>query len=68
MCRECIICRKPLDGGIMLYGQRICKACEERLLTLQYDTDFYEFYKNCIRKNVVQFVPRGVNNDCQDYR
>ncbi|MDU1414527.1 MAG: sigma factor G inhibitor Gin [Clostridium sp.] len=68
MSRECIICRKPLDDGIMLYGQRICKGCEERLLTLQYDTDFYEFYKNCIRKNVVQFVPRGVNNDCQDYR
>lgn len=68
MNRECIICRKPLDNGIIIYGQRICESCETRLLKIDNGTDFYEFYKNCIRKNLVQFMPRGVNDRCQDYR
>lgn len=68
MIKECIICRKPLENGIIIYGQGICKACEERLLSMDNSTDFYEFYKNCIRRNLVQLVPRGVNDECQDYR
>lgn len=68
MNKECIVCRKPLDNGILIYGQKICENCEKRLLTIEADTDFYKFYKNCIKKNLVQLMPRGVNNKCQDYR
>ncbi len=63
----CIICRKPLNSGIIVNGKRICKSCEERLINAEIDTDFYEYYKNCIRKTLVQFIPRGVTKDCQDY-
>jgi len=68
MNKECIICRKPLDNGILIYGRRICENCERRLLTIETSTDFYKFYKNCIKKNIVQLIPRGVNDKCQDYR
>lgn len=68
MNKKCIICRKPLDDGIIIYGRGICENCEKRLLTIETNTDFYEFYKNCIKKNVVQLIPRGVSDKCQDYR
>nr|WP_026050909.1 MULTISPECIES: sigma factor G inhibitor Gin [Clostridium] len=64
---DCIICRKPLEDGIIIYGRGICKCCEERLLKMDVNTDFYEFYKNCIRKNIVQLIQRGVNEECQNY-
>lgn len=68
MNRQCIICRKPLDNGIIIYGKGICESCENRLLKIDSNTDFYEFYKICIRRSLVQFMPRGVNDKCQDYR
>lgn len=67
MCRHCIICKKPLNNGIIIYGQGICKECEERITSLQIGTDFYEFYKSCIKKNLVQVMTRGVSDKCQDY-
>lgn len=68
MCKTCIVCRKPLNNGIIVYGQGICENCEKRLLVIDRETDFYDFYKNCIRKNLVQLIPRGVNDKCRDYR
>ena len=64
---NCIICRKPLNGGIIINGRGICKNCEGRIIDAKPNTDFYEYYKNCIRKTLVQFIPRGVTKDCQDY-
>ncbi|MCB2354960.1 sigma factor G inhibitor Gin [Clostridium estertheticum] len=64
---KCIICRKPLNGGIIINGRGICNNCEERIIKAKANTDFYEYYKNCIRKTLVQFIPRGVTKDCQDY-
>lgn len=68
MCRMCIVCRKPLNNGIIVYGRGICENCEKRLLSIDSETDFYEFYKNCIKKNLVQHIPRGVNEKCRDYQ
>jgi hypothetical protein len=64
---KCIICRKPLNDGIIINGRVICKKCEVRIIEAKNNTDFYEYYKNCIRKAFVQFMPRGVSKDCQDY-
>jgi hypothetical protein len=63
----CIICRKPLSSGIMVNGKRICKSCEERLINAEIDTDFYEYYKNCIKKTIVQTELRGEDTRCQNY-
>ena len=63
----CIICRKPLNSGIMVNGKRICKSCEERLINAEMDTDFYEYYKDCIRKTIVQTELRGEDTRCQSY-
>ncbi|MDU4892297.1 MAG: sigma factor G inhibitor Gin [Clostridium sp.] len=68
MCRTCIICRKPLNDGIIVYGKGICESCEKRLLIIDEETDFYDFYKNCIKKNLVRLIPRGVNENCRDYQ
>lgn len=68
MCRTCIICRKPLNNGIIVCGKGICETCEKRLLIIDRETDFYDFYKNCIKKKLVQLIPRGVNDNCRDYQ
>ena len=64
---KCIICRKPLNDGIIINGRGICVNCEGRIIEAKANTDFYEYYKNCIRKSLVQFIPRGVTKDCQNY-
>lgn len=66
--RCCIICRKPLNNGIMIGGRGICKCCEERIINLRMDTDFYNYYKNCIKKNIAEAVIRGEENNCPNYR
>ncbi|MCM8709658.1 sigma factor G inhibitor Gin [Clostridium sp. SYSU_GA19001] len=63
----CIVCRKPLNSGIIINGKRICKCCEERLVNSDINTDFYEYYKDCIKKNIVQFMLRGEEVTCQNY-
>lgn len=63
----CIICRKPLVGGIIVNGRRICKCCEKRLVNADMNTDFYEYYKNCIKKTIVQEALRGEEINCQSY-
>lgn len=63
----CIICRKPLNSGIIISGKRICKCCEEKIVNTQMDTDFYEYYKNCIKKNIVQNALKGEEINCQNY-
>jgi len=51
--QNCIVCRKPLNNGIMINGRGICKCCEERLINVQVGTDFYQYYKKCIRKTMI---------------
>lgn len=66
--QSCIICGKPLNDGIMIYGRGICHCCEKRLMYLELDTDFYTHYKECLRKSVVQAIIRGEKISCQSYR
>ncbi|MCM0647082.1 sigma factor G inhibitor Gin [Clostridium swellfunianum] len=63
----CIICRKPLNSGIIVNGKRICKSCEERLINAEIGTDFYEYYKNCIKKTIVYTELKGEDSRCQNY-
>lgn len=65
--QACIICKKPLSNGIMVNGKRICKSCEERLVSAEMDTDFYEYYKDCIRNTIVQAELKGEDTRCQSY-
>lgn len=64
----CIICRKPLNDGIIINGRGICKNCESRIINSYRGTDFYDYYKECIKKSVVN--PMLKNEECiscQDY-
>lgn len=63
--QTCIICGKPQTDGIMINNRRICRTCEERLLNLQIGSDFYEHYKDNIRKAIFQW--RGAEDNCQNY-
>ncbi|KYH31897.1 inhibitor of sigma-G Gin [Clostridium tepidiprofundi DSM 19306] len=63
----CVICRKPLNDGIMINGRRICKSCEERLIKAEVNTDFYEYYKKRIRRSIAHFLLKGEERDCPNY-
>lgn len=65
--QRCIICGKPLNNGIMIYGRGICRRCEHRMINLNEETDFYIYYKQCIKKAIVQAVIRGEELNCQNY-
>lgn len=64
----CMICGKPLKNGIILSnGRGICNNCEKRLVKLDINTDFYEYYKVCIRKNIMSVIKKGEEYNCQNY-
>lgn len=65
--KQCIICGRPLNDGIMINGRRICRCCEERMINSDMNTDFYSYYINCIRKRVVSSILRGEDIKCQSY-
>lgn len=67
MKKKCIICGKPLKDGIIINGKGMCKACEERLVNLKDKNDFYEYYKECIKREIVHIILRGADCDCQNY-
>lgn len=51
---SCIICSKPCRNGIIIKGKLICSECEKKIISSNVDTDFYQYYKNQIRKNLSQ--------------
>jgi hypothetical protein len=53
---RCVICKKALHDGIIINGRMICKSCEKRLLESKMDTDFYEYYKECLKKVICNAV------------
>lgn len=58
---KCIICKKQIiDNSINIYGIKICKCCEGRITHSNMQTDFYEVYKNRIKKSIVSTLYRGV--------
>ncbi|WP_163195599.1 sigma factor G inhibitor Gin [Clostridium thermarum] len=56
--QRCIICRKTLNDGIIINGRILCKACENRLINAKVNTDFYNYYRDCIKKTVVDLLLR----------
>jgi len=65
--QTCIICRKPLNDGIILYGRGICSNCEQKLISTDMKTDFYNHYNECIKRNLSQLLLRGEENSWQNY-
>lgn len=63
--QTCIICGKPLTDAIIIKGRGICSVCEKRLMNLKPGNDFYEHYKQCIKK--VIFQAGGAEDNCQNY-
>lgn len=63
----CIICGKPLNGGIIINGKGICISCEKKIINVRMDTDFYMYYKNCIKKSIIYPMIRGEDSKCQNY-
>lgn len=49
---SCIICSKSSRNGIIIKGKIICNECEKKILSANINTDFYEYYKNQIKKNI----------------
>lgn len=66
--QKCIICRKTFRNGININGVKICSTCEKRLINIEVDTDFYDYYKECIKKTIVQSLIKGVDTNCQSYQ
>ncbi|WP_115642134.1 sigma factor G inhibitor Gin [Clostridium putrefaciens] len=64
----CIICRKSIKNGIMINRKYICKSCEQRLINCSTDTDFYEYYRQCIKRSLVQYVVRNNYFNIEGYR
>jgi len=64
---NCSICGKSLNGGIIVKGTGICKNCEERIISTHVETDFYTYYKDCIRKTIVQSLIKEADLSCQNY-
>lgn len=64
---HCIICGKPLGNGIMINGNGVCLDCEKRIVNTDMNTDFYRYYKNCIKKYMIYPMIRGEDNNCQNY-
>ena len=56
MKKKCIICGKINIDGIIVEGKKICFHCENKVLNSSLDTDFYVYYKDMIRKNIVPLL------------
>ncbi|MGE5626716.1 MAG: sigma factor G inhibitor Gin [Solirubrobacterales bacterium] len=65
---SCIICGKALNDGIIIDRKGICRHCEEKLINEKPDTDFYEYYKFCIRKNIASNFLKREGRYCLNYR
>jgi hypothetical protein len=66
--QRCIICRKVLNNGIIINGRMICKCCEDRVVNSTVNTDFYNYYRDCIKKSVVDLLLREKRMSNEIYR
>lgn len=65
--KSCILCRKAKTDGIIINGKRICKCCEEKLISSEAGNDFYEYYKECIKKSISAFTVKVNSINCEVY-
>ncbi|WP_066871100.1 sigma factor G inhibitor Gin [Clostridium mediterraneense] len=49
----CIICGKTGSPGILILDKKICTCCEQKAIDSDIDSEFYEFYKEKIKSNLV---------------
>lgn len=49
----CIICGKE-GCGIMIRGKLICTECEKKAISCDVNSEFYEFYKNRLKKRFIR--------------
>lgn len=49
---SCIICSKYCRNGIIIKGKLICSECEKKIVSSNVNTDFYQYYKNQIKKSL----------------
>jgi predicted methyltransferase len=66
--QRCIICRKALNNGIIINGRVICKSCEGRVVNSKINTDFYNYYRDCIKKTLVDLLPKDGKTQAEIYR
>lgn len=64
---SCVMCRRPLNNGIIIKGIGICKSCEEKMIKEDMITDFYGYYLNCIKKHIIYQMIKGEDTRCQNY-
>ncbi|WP_426348248.1 sigma factor G inhibitor Gin [Alloiococcus sp. CFN-8] len=67
MKKSCILCRKSKSDGIVINGKRICKSCEEKLISIKAGNDFYEYYKECIKRDILSLTLRNKMINCTSY-
>ncbi|WP_040209919.1 sigma factor G inhibitor Gin [Clostridium polynesiense] len=65
--KSCIICRKSGNDGIIINGKRICRSCEKKMISSEAGNDFYEYYKECLKKDICQFTVKFSNANCEVY-
>ncbi|QLY82425.1 sigma factor G inhibitor Gin [Clostridium intestinale] len=54
MKKNCIICGKANENGIIICGKEICLSCEKAIANEPVYTDRYEFYKRKIKRYLSQ--------------
>lgn len=58
--KMCIVCGKVGTTGIIIMGKKICTCCEQKAVEADINSEFYEFYKDRIMKNVLgKLASRG---------
>ncbi len=63
----CIICGKTINDGIIINRTAICRGCEVRIVKMDNNNDFYEHYKNCIKKTITHALVKGEDINCQSF-
>lgn len=51
--KMCIVCGKTGTTGIIIMSKKICTCCEQRAVEADINSEFYEFYKDRLVKNVL---------------
>lgn len=65
---SCIICGKSLNSGIIINGRALCTCCEKKIIECSMETDFYNFYKDCIKRRLTsKLTNKGVELPCGEY-
>ncbi|NMF06903.1 sigma factor G inhibitor Gin [Clostridium beijerinckii] len=47
--KSCFLCGASDCDGIILNGEKICKACEEKIVNTNVEDPDYDYYKDNIR-------------------